>query len=635
MPGVIQSTLTALHRRAMTSALLPGLVRNGSSNGTAGGHTPTALSRWSILSRPLPAVEQIKHLHVYDFDNTRESAMNIVLPGVISHVIDTPSCAVFKTPLPNPKLWHGTTIGMLASADVFVNGGWWHDSRILAATGGGIAKEEPRAWAGWWNETVVELVQLTMKQQDALCILLTGRSESGFGELVKRMTTSKGLEFDLMTLKPAVGPGNERFASTMQFKQQFLTSLMETYKHAEEIRIYEDRPKHVKGFRDFMELYNDRLHEAQLTGIPARPPISAEVVQVAEMATSLDPVTEVAEVQHLVNAHNEALVKRPQGLRGERLIIKRTVFYTGYLIENADTQRLLTLVQLPGNLADAELKIHANNILICARPCPFSILKKVGGMGAKMRWQVVGTACYDDSVWAASVRPVDANAKFHSDNPSPFVVLALRKGARPHDAGKIRNWQPVPPEKAYVFDTTVGERMSLQIEPENPSAGDYESLFPNQAAKRRFTGHNDSSQHRPPAGPQGQTRGYHHSSHMGRGGSNQGRGGRGAPNRGFRGRGGGQGRGGRGGRGKHQYHSLDDVGPREPQGGFAQQVSYDDTSYQPPKQPAAFQQANAQPSQQGFNGWPPPGLPAQPRPQGRPRGGGGQGYGGPELQNYY
>jgi len=34
-------------------------------------HTTTALSRWSIVTRSLPPVEQIKHLHVYDFDNTR------------------------------------------------------------------------------------------------------------------------------------------------------------------------------------------------------------------------------------------------------------------------------------------------------------------------------------------------------------------------------------------------------------------------------------------------------------------------------------------------------------------------------------------------------------------------------------
>lgn len=34
--------------------------------------TPTAMGRWSVASKQLPPVEQIKTLHVYDFDNTRE-----------------------------------------------------------------------------------------------------------------------------------------------------------------------------------------------------------------------------------------------------------------------------------------------------------------------------------------------------------------------------------------------------------------------------------------------------------------------------------------------------------------------------------------------------------------------------------
>lgn len=34
--------------------------------------TPTAMGRWSVASKQLPPVEQIKALHVYDFDNTRE-----------------------------------------------------------------------------------------------------------------------------------------------------------------------------------------------------------------------------------------------------------------------------------------------------------------------------------------------------------------------------------------------------------------------------------------------------------------------------------------------------------------------------------------------------------------------------------
>lgn len=82
-----------------------------------------------------------------------------------------------------------------------------------------------------------------MEQKDALTVLLTGRSETGFVEIIKRMTATQKLDFDLVGLKPEVGPNGERFASTMNFKQTFLGDLVYTYELAEELRVYEDRPK--------------------------------------------------------------------------------------------------------------------------------------------------------------------------------------------------------------------------------------------------------------------------------------------------------------------------------------------------------------------------------------------------------
>ena len=63
--------------------------------------------------------------------------------------------SVFLSPLPNPQLWNGPSIGFLQAYESFANGGWWHDPNLLAATGDGMEKEEPRAWEGWWNEQIV------------------------------------------------------------------------------------------------------------------------------------------------------------------------------------------------------------------------------------------------------------------------------------------------------------------------------------------------------------------------------------------------------------------------------------------------------------------------------------------------
>ncbi|RAK78665.1 rRNA 2'-O-methyltransferase fibrillarin-like protein [Aspergillus fijiensis CBS 313.89] len=440
-------------------------MRNHTQSAPA--RTITSLRRWSITNKELPAVPQVRSIHVYDFDNT-----------------------LFLSPLPNPQLWNGPTIGFLQAYESFANGGWWHDPNLLSATGEGIEKEEPRAWEGWWNEQIVQLVKLSMEQKDALTVLLTGRSESGFSEIIKRMVNSKKLEFDLICLKPEVGPRNQRFATTMEFKQTFLEDLILTYEQAEDLRIYEDRPKHAKGFRDYFEQLNRKFQPAQ--GPSPRKPITSEVIQVAEGSMYLDPVWEAAEVQRMINSHNLTTrnpslnkAKSPYG----RLRIKRTIFYTGYLISNADSSRLIREVltpMLPYGLADSnDLKYMANSILITPRPAPRSILDKVGGIGKKLSWQITGTACFENRVWAARMAPVPATEKYYTENPQPVVVLAVRKGARPIDAGKIQNWHPVPADKALIVETVVGEKVVLRVEEENPNEGEWESQFLNKNNKRR------------------------------------------------------------------------------------------------------------------------------------------------------
>lgn len=79
-----------------------------------------------------------------------------------------------------------------------------------------------------------------MNQKDALTILLTGRAERGFGDVITRMVKSRKLGFDAIILKPPAGSENSR-PSTMRYKQAFLDALLKTYGQAEEIRIYEDR----------------------------------------------------------------------------------------------------------------------------------------------------------------------------------------------------------------------------------------------------------------------------------------------------------------------------------------------------------------------------------------------------------
>lgn len=342
----------------------------------------------------------------------------------------------------------------------------------------------------------------------------------------------------------------------------------------------------MEGFRKFFENFNKTLI---LPTSPAlRKPIIAKVMQVAELATTLDPVVEAAEVQRMINSHNATA---PAGSR--RYEIKRNVFFTGYLFSPADSAKLLNFVKLPPG-SESDFRFLADKILISHRLASASVLNKVGGIGHKQTWQVTGTACYESQIWAARVAPVPPTASYHTDTATPLVILALRKDARAVDAGRIQNWQTLPTEKQYIFQTVVGEKVQLRVDRANDGEIDNESPPAQRALKRRHAGveesqaerdscrpaasqsyrgsyGNDDNRRPGPGGGNGSYRGGNQN--RGRGGGNGpgggnmhrhpshtgGRGGRG----GGGGGGGGAGRGGggnRGGRGRGGYKSLDDVG---------------------------------------------------------------------------
>lgn len=301
---------------------------------------------------------------------------------------------------------------------------------------------------------------------------------------------------------------------------------------------------------------------------PARKPIVTEVVQVAENATQLNPVSEIAEIQRMINSHNLQVKagSAPPGTPPYQ--IKKTVFYTGYMIPSAMTEKLVSLVKLPQGTPEGDIRYLANSILITPKPCPKSILDKVGGIGAKVIWKVTGVSCFENKLWAARVEPVPRSAKYYSENPIPTVVLAIRKGGRPAEAARIQNWHPVPEEESYMFESVVGEKVVLRIEEEQADESEWESYFPNKTYHKRTREEEpgngyarDSRPHYPRGTDDRRPNAY-------RGGNrDRGRGGHRNPSYGSRGGRGGAGyRGDRGGGprgrgrgGPSQYRSLDDV----------------------------------------------------------------------------
>ena len=305
----------------------------------------------------------------------------------------------------------------------------------------------------------------------------------------------------------------------------------------------------------------------------------------ADQSASLDPVTEIAEIQRLVNDHNSTVTQS-----NKMLEIKRQVFYTGYLINPADTTKLLGLVNNLPNMNSNDVKFLAANILITHGSAQPEVLTKVGGIGHKQTWQVIGLGVYSNSIWAARVTAVPPTSIVHTDSNIPLIILAHSKNTPLSNANRIFQWQPVPADKQYVIQTTVGEKVQLKIEPESdesepdassnrnrlkrrrsphqgPQVGGYRNGHAGEESKRQ-----NAMQPTSRAGNQPRNRTQANGSGGGannsRGGqSSNPRSGRGGPGNRSGGGGGGSGsghgnrnRGGPGGGGARGYKSLDDVG---------------------------------------------------------------------------
>ena len=446
-----------------------------------------SLKKWSCKQKEIPSTTQVKALHVYDFDNT-----------------------LFSSPTPSPQIWGGSTIGLLQNYDGLTHGGWWHDPSILGATGQGTEKEESRAWEGSWNETVVDLVRCSIEAKDALTVLLTGRSEKGFADLVNRMLNSKKLDFDLVVLKPEIAPnGGAFFESTMIFKQAFLSDLVYTFKHAEEIKIYEDRPKHVKQFKDYFEKLNKSfLSHPVDQPAPPRKPITTDVIHVCELKSALDTQSEIEVITRAVERHNQTVLEAGHSSSKSApkpLKIVENFLYLGHLIKETDSARLISLCNVQPNLIDSgEVRFMASNILIAPSHARRDIIQKAGGRGKKVMWQVNGIAKFEDRIWAARVTPVQDTKVFTKDTV-PTVVLAIRKGTRPIDANKITNWQPVSAEKAFMFQTEVGDKVMLEIQRDESATLQNITNRSNAGQnfnKRKFNEDNDFNNNWPKPGEQ-------------------------------------------------------------------------------------------------------------------------------------
>jgi hypothetical protein len=261
----------------------------------------------------------------------------------------------------------------------------------------------------------------------------------------------------------------------------------------------------VTGFRSFLSELNQGLLADR--SLNTRRPIKGEVIEVSEDDTKLDPAIEIKEIQRMIDVHNAAITNGQLGSNAKRWKIKRgLVMYTGHLLTPADTDKLLTVANLPTSKDkdDKGIRVLANNIMITPGPAPPPQLKRAGGLGNKVRWRVVALGQVSNpEVWAAQVTPVNPADKPLTRNTPPAVVLGLRgNGARPTDISMIQRWNPLAPNQQFEIETTVGEKVLLSIEAQGGSSYQTRSNNnSNQGYKRPYESM-DVDQEFPPLGQQ-------------------------------------------------------------------------------------------------------------------------------------
>jgi hypothetical protein len=389
-----------------------------------------ALKRWSCgdQSVPLPIVGSVREVHIYDFDNT-----------------------LFKTPLPSRKLWYSQLIGKFFEPRCFVGGGWWHDPGVLAACGGGVQIEEPRAWNGWWNEKVVELARLSIAQPDALSILLTGRGEARFADLVRRMVKSKGLDFDMTCLKP------DPESNTMDFKRNLIRAVLHTYSSVEKLTIYEDRPKHVQQFSSFLD---NVAREFSLDYPPRK--FQSNVVKVPPAESSLDPGAEAAQVQRMINEHNAAIVAGTADEAAYPMTLTKIVYMVFFSIKPSDYKHLLGLLP-PGVKSQAQ---YSGRIVVATSSIRDDEMAELGGVGNDTLFRATEIGSIDGDITAIRVQQIDASVKVRPrvGGKYPTVILSMRRDLRPTAIKDIKNWTSLPVDKQLQFRATLREHYRLNIQ---------------------------------------------------------------------------------------------------------------------------------------------------------------------------
>lgn len=245
--------------------------------------------------------KQVKKLAIFDFDST-----------------------LFFSPLLSPTIWHPNLI-QLATAESVYGPGWWRDIRSLDL--GPFKDLQSTAWKGYWNEKIVNEARHCIADEDTMTVVLTGRRHHPFHHLIPAMLESKGLQFDLVGLRPDPEAVSEYhwegvdstqvgynltgsvFKSTMHFKTCFILNILHEIPSLKKVVMWDDRFFHVKRFKEYLDAVkaSAMIEDGRVVYVPGIRPV-------------YNPDWEKRVIAHIIDTHNKALLElRHEGKKNGRI----------------------------------------------------------------------------------------------------------------------------------------------------------------------------------------------------------------------------------------------------------------------------------------------------------------------------
>ncbi|KAJ2450174.1 hypothetical protein EV183_004461 [Coemansia sp. RSA 2336] len=383
--------------------------------------------------------QNVKRLAIFDFDNT-----------------------LFKSPLPNPRLWDQQLIGMLKSTDL----GWFQDSRTLSPP---YLKYTPKHWV----KSTVQQAQIEARRDDTLVVLLTGRSHAAYRKsILKLLSLCRGLRFDIVILKetptrqsPLVSPSASpcppeseaekkvpKAPLTFDYKMTVVEDTVAAFPDIRQVLMWDDRIQHCERMQQYLDALIARSQE-RIT--------AADVFHVPPQTIYMDEDNEKQLVGDFIGEYNQR-VRAASGYDGTDLPVgslRMSTYpsFTAVFLTADSKRRLQQTVRSPHEWTAA-----ADHMTIALGPLSDEgLAAKVGAvMGEKVELAVDTVGSIGGAIIAVQVSQIRA-ANGRTMSPTcdiPHITVAYNglQRARPDYASRIRNWRPLR-NGQLILNGVVGE----------------------------------------------------------------------------------------------------------------------------------------------------------------------------------